>query len=107
MSGKQKRPDAYQTRRFSKALDSLGEDDQVIIEDAIEEIIADPLIGDQKKGALKYLRVHKVKVRETQYLIGYNWDAGKLALNLLQLGPHENYYRDAEKRRKSDLRFIE
>ncbi len=45
-------------------------------------------------------------MRETEYLIGYNWDEGRLTIHLLQLGPHENYYKDAERRRKADLDFI-
>ncbi|MBD2858072.1 type II toxin-antitoxin system RelE/ParE family toxin [Spongiibacter sp. KMU-158] len=107
MSGEQpSASEVYETSRFTKALNKLDKKTQADIEDAIEEIIANPLIGEQKKGALKYLRVHKTKSGPTEYLLGYNWDEGRLTIHLLQVGPHENYYRDAESRRKSDLKFI-
>lgn len=96
----------FETRRFTKALGKFAEDDLALVEDAIDRIIDDPLIGEQKKGDLQYLRVFKLDIRETQYLIGYNWDSGHLILHLLQLGTHENYYRDAKNRRKADLKLL-
>jgi mRNA-degrading endonuclease RelE of RelBE toxin-antitoxin system len=96
----------YKTKRFTNALERLAEGDQALIEDAIDSVIANPLIGDQKKGDLKHLRVFKTDIRETEYLIGYNWDSGRLTLHLLQLGTHENYYRDASRCRKTDLKLM-
>jgi hypothetical protein len=39
-------------------------------------------------------------------LLGYSWKAAKLELHLLNLGPHENFYQTAKKRRDADLKII-
>jgi len=92
---------------FRKQLKKLSDLMQDKVDDEIEVIIDDPEIGEQKKGSLSHLRVHKFKVNSQEYLLGYNWQEQRLELFLLQLGSHENYYRDANKRAKQDLRFID
>jgi mRNA-degrading endonuclease RelE of RelBE toxin-antitoxin system len=98
--------EVYESPIFKKALDKLPDDDVAIIEDEVDVIIADPEIGRQKKGDLSYLRVHKFSLNGHQVLLGYNWQKEKLTLHLLNIGPHENFYDNAKKRRKADLKFI-
>ncbi|WP_417579914.1 type II toxin-antitoxin system RelE/ParE family toxin [Nitrincola sp.] len=96
----------YESPVFKKTLSKLPEDDVAIIEDAVDAIIENPEIGQLKKGDLSYLRVHKFSLNGQQVLLGYNWQKEQLTLYLLNIGPHENFYTNAKKRRKSDLKFI-
>ncbi|QCR38777.1 type II toxin-antitoxin system RelE/ParE family toxin [Nissabacter sp. SGAir0207] len=108
MSGEQSvnKVDVYETRRFEKALSKLSGKQLRIVEDEIERVIADPLIGEQKKGDLKFLRVHKFSLEKELYLLGYSWLEGKLELYLLSIGTHENFYDDHKKHRKQDLKLV-
>lgn len=96
----------YEANRFSKALSKLSNKYQKIVEDEIDQIIADPDLGEQKKGDLNHLWVHKFKIGKQEWLLGYNWAEEKLTINLLQIGSHENYYKEAKNKRKSDLKII-
>jgi len=97
----------YETARFGKALEKLPETFQAQVEDEIEKVIAEPEIGERKKGDLSYLRVHKFQLNNQQALLGYNWQNARLELYLLSLGAHENFYEMLKRQRKSDLRLIE
>ncbi|NHB87113.1 type II toxin-antitoxin system RelE/ParE family toxin [Photorhabdus tasmaniensis] len=108
MSEGQKDPkiDVYETRRFSKALSKLSENLLTIVEDEIDRIIDNPEIGEQKKGDLSFLRVHKFQLNNQLTLLGYCWIEGKIELYLLNFGPHENFYQEQKRHRKADLKFI-
>ncbi|KDE39386.1 hypothetical protein ADINL_2515 [Nitrincola lacisaponensis] len=75
--------EVYESPVFKKALDMLCDEDVAIIEDEIDIIIANPEIGQQKRGDLSYLRVHKFSLNGQQVLLGYNWQEEKLTLHLL------------------------
>lgn len=98
--------DVYQSRRFEKSLSKLPEAQLKIVEDEIDRVINDPLMGEMKKGDLNFLRVHKFQVNNQQILLGYSWVEDKLELYLLSIGPHENFYTDQKKHRKADLKLI-
>ena len=102
----EKEVDVYQSRRFEKTLDKLPEALQEIVEDEIDAIIANPEIGEQKKGDLSFLRVHKFQLNNRLTLLGYSWGEDKLELYLLNVGPHENFYQDQKAHRKADLKLI-
>ena len=51
-----------------------------------------PAIGEEKKGDLRGVFVYKFKIKTTQYLLAYR--KVEKDLELIMLGPHENYYRD-------------
>ncbi|SPZ53616.1 Uncharacterised protein [Serratia quinivorans] len=102
----EKEVDVYQSRRFEKALDKLPEALQAIVEDEIDAIIANPEIGEPKKGDLAFLRVHKFQLNNRLTLLGYHWVEEKLELYLLSVGPHENFYQDQKSHRKVDLKLI-
>lgn len=98
--------DVYQSRRFEKTLDKLPEALQEIVENEIDTIIANPEIGERKKGDLVFLRVHKFQLNNRLTLLGYSWVEDKLELYLLSVGPHENFYHDQKSHRKVDLKLI-
>ena len=106
MSDEQKEIEVYQSRRFEKTLDKLSDEQLAIVEDEIDRIIADPEIGEAKKGDLSHIRVHKFKSGPQLYLLGYSWIEDRLELYLLNFGSHENFYTDMKKRRKADLKLI-
>lgn len=96
----------YQTSRFKKAIRLLDDTAAVCVEDEIDKIIANPGIGEQKKGDLSYLWVHKFSMNNQQVLLGYSWVEDKFELYLLSIGPHENFYEKHKEARKADLRLI-
>jgi hypothetical protein len=101
------RVDVYESRVFKKALDRLDNDEIYLVENEIDLIIADPEIGTQKAGDLNYLWVHKFPLNNRQVLLGYSWKEEQLEVYLLNIGPHENFYKEAKNRRKADLKLID
>ena len=66
--------------------------EKLILDDQIRTILHDPSIGQEKSGDLKGVFVHKFKVGTIQYLLSYRTTED--CLELIMIGPHENYYRD-------------
>ena len=64
---------------------------------AIRVLTENPTLGEQKKGDLSFLRVHKFKMNKQLTLLGYSIDDGALVLELIALGSHENFYRDTKR----------
>jgi hypothetical protein len=64
---------------------------------AIKALMAKPSLGEQKKGDLAFLRVHKFKMNKQLTLLGYSFNDGTLTLELMALGTHENFYRDVKR----------
>ena len=56
-----------------------------------------PTLGEQKKGALSFLRVHKFKMSKQLTLLEYSFNDGTLTLELMALGSHEIFYRDIKR----------
>lgn len=59
--------------------------------------MADPLVGEPKVGALRGVRVVKFKVGSQQLLLAYQFDTRRNAIEILDVGPHENFYRELQK----------
>ena len=53
--------------------------------------------GEPKVGALKGVRVVKVKVGSQQLLLAYQFDPKRNVIEVLDAGPPENFYRDLQK----------
>ncbi|HEA54116.1 hypothetical protein LCGC14_1431470 [marine sediment metagenome] len=83
-----------QTPTFKKAVKKLKANQKKDLDSAIKELMADPDLGEQKKGDLSFLRVHKFKMNKQLTLLGYGFNHGALVLELIALGSHENFYRD-------------
>jgi mRNA-degrading endonuclease RelE of RelBE toxin-antitoxin system len=84
-----------QSRIFAKKVRKLNQKEKSILDDQIKSIIENPNIGNEKRGDLQGIFVHKFKVKATQYLLAYRIVDENL--ELIMLGPHENYYRDLKK----------
>ncbi|MFB0975914.1 MAG: type II toxin-antitoxin system RelE/ParE family toxin [Tolumonas sp.] len=86
-----------QTPTFKKAVKKLHKNQKEDLDDAIKQLMADPLLGEQKKGDLAFLRVYKFNMVKQLTLLGYSYEDGTVTLELMALGSHENFYRDLKK----------
>ena len=86
-----------QTPSFKKAVKKLHKNQKADLDEAIKEVMIDPLLGEQKKGDLAFLRVHKFSMVNQLTLLGYSYEDGTVTLELMALGSHENFYRDIKK----------
>jgi mRNA interferase RelE/StbE len=82
----------YQSRSFEKKVKKMSKPEKDSLDREIRSIADDSSVGEEKKGDLRGIFVHKFKLKTTQYLLAYR----KIGedLELLMIGPHENYYRD-------------
>lgn len=70
----------------------MRKQEKEILDQEVQKIAQNPSIGEEKKGDLTGVFVHKFKTETTQSLLAYR----KIGqdLELVMIGPHENYYRD-------------
>ena len=82
----------YQSSSFAKKVKKLEKKEKEVLDKEIRSIIQNPSIGVEKKGDLRGIFVHKFKIKQNLYLLSYRvFDEN---LELIMIGPHENYYRD-------------
>ena len=82
----------FQSRSFEKKVKKMSKSEKATLDREIKKIAEDPGIGEEKKGDLRGVFVHKFKLKATQYLLAYRKIGSDL--ELVMIGPHENYYRD-------------
>lgn len=87
-----------QTPTFAKQVKKLHKNQQADLNEAIHCILADPTIGDLKKGDLAGVRVYKFDMVHQLMLLAFEVDALDECIILLALGSHENFYRDLKKK---------
>lgn len=85
-----------QSTRFGKSKRRLTPKGQLALDAAVRKIVGDPTIGEMKTGALKGVRVMQFKLGPLQLLLAYEFNARRNQVELLDVGPHENFYRDLE-----------
>lgn len=81
-----------QSASFKKRVRRFHQQDKRTLDKQIRKIPKDPTMGQEKRGDLKGIFVHEFKIHATQYLLSYRFVGGDL--ELIMIGPHENYYRD-------------
>ena len=89
----------YQSGIFMRKVKKFSKKEKVILDQEVKKITKKPSIGVEKKGDLKGIFVHKFKLKTAQYLLAYRTFGEDLELVLV--GPHENYYRDLKTYLKS------
>jgi mRNA interferase RelE/StbE len=82
----------YQSRSFEKKVKKMSKSEKDALDREIRRIAENPRIGEEKKGDLRGVFVHKFKLKTAQYLLAYRKVGADL--ELVMIGPHENYYRD-------------
>ena len=88
-----------QSRSFAKKTKRFTKKQKTILDKQVKRILDNPDIGQEKKGDLRGVYVHKLKIESIQYLLSYRFE--KDNLELVMLGPHENYYRNLKTYLKS------
>jgi len=81
-----------QSRSFERKVKKFSKQEKKRLDDQIRKIIDDPSIGSEKKGDLRGVYVHKFKLQTVQHILSYRFVGENL--ELIMIGPHENYYRD-------------
>lgn len=82
----------YQSRSFEKKVKKMSKSEKDALDLEIRRIAEKSEIGEEKKGDLRGVSVHKFKLKTTPYLLAYRQVGSDL--ELVMIGPHENYYRD-------------
>jgi len=88
-----------QSRQFERKVKKFTKQEKKSLDKQILKIADNPAIGSEKKGDLRGVYVHKFKIKHTQYLLSYRF--AEENLELIMIGPHENYYRDLKSYLKS------
>jgi mRNA-degrading endonuclease RelE of RelBE toxin-antitoxin system len=83
-----------QTPTFERIVKKLKSNQKADLKQAIQVIITQPLIGEEKAGDLKGVRVYKFKMVKQLTLIAYLYEQDIITLTFLSLCSHENFYRD-------------
>ena len=77
---------------FKRAYKKLHANIRSQVDEAIRGIVTNPQIGEEKRGDLASVFVHKFKANRQEMLLAYEWSTQ--TRTLLALGVHENYYRN-------------
>jgi mRNA-degrading endonuclease RelE of RelBE toxin-antitoxin system len=88
------------TPTFARAIKKLHVKDKLIVDRAVKAIASDPFIGEEKKGDLAGILVHKFKINKQEVLLAYQLHPDKispLSVLLLSLGSHENFYTELKR----------
>ncbi len=84
-----------QLPEFKRAYKKLHNNQKVSVDYAVKTIVADPQVGQKKKGDLASVYVYKFDCINQQFLLAYEFEPHSLFL--LALGVHENFYRDLKR----------
>ena len=82
---------------FIKTVKKLHANAKQDLDEALKELMKNPLAGELKKGDLSGIRVYKFNMVHQLTLLAYVYDESNENLTLLALGPHENFYRDLKR----------
>lgn len=93
-----KKISVFQTNLFNKKIKKLSKKQKLDLDEAIKKIVADPTIGQEKKGDLIGVFVYKFKSSTQLLLLAYEWD--EESRTLLMIGVHENFYREVKNYKK-------
>ena len=83
------------TPSFARVVKKLHSRDKAVLDAAVQAVASDPALGEEKRGDLSGVFVHKFKLNKQETLLAYRLQPNKLApeaLVLLAVGPHENFY---------------
>lgn len=84
-----------QTGAFRRAYKKLHNNQKVAVDDAVAAIVADPTLGEAKKGDLAGVYVYQFDCVGRLFLLAYEYDPETRLL--LLMGTHENFYRELKR----------
>jgi len=82
----------YLSSSFGKKIKKFSKKEKVELDKEIRRIIKNPSIGAEEKGDLRGIFVHKFKISTALFLVSYRIVGEDI--ELITIGPHENYYRN-------------
>jgi plasmid stabilization system protein ParE len=82
----------FQSSSFGKKVKKFNKKEKQELDTAVREIAQNPAIGTEKKGDLRGIFIHEFNISTTEFLLSYR-TVGE-DIELITIGPHENYYRD-------------
>ena len=77
---------------FGRKVKKLQKSKKKRLDEEVKRIQENPSLGQEKKGDLQGVKVHKFNIGKQQILLAYQ--ATDREILLLTFGSHENYYRD-------------
>ena len=83
--------------KFERQYKKFYPKEQSVIKEEFRKITVNPLLGEQKKGALSYIRVHKFKIHHQLYLLAYEYNSKEATVYLYAIATHENFYATLQK----------
>ena len=86
-----------QSSSFKKKVKKLKQNQKHDLDKAVKTIIDTPDIGDNKAGDLAGIKVYKFKMVNQLTLLAYTYEDETITLTLLELGTHENFYKDLKR----------
>ena len=97
---------------FSRFVKKAHKPLQLAIEDAVEDVCANPEIGEAKTGDLAGLWVCKFRFNRQEYLMAYRSPSAQvrragvdiewMLIDFYQISAHENFYDDLKRYLKSE-----
>lgn len=84
-----------QANAFLRAYKKLHNNQKEAVDQAVADILRDPVIGEAKKGDLSGVYVHKFDCVNQLFLLAYEYDPTTRIL--LLVGTHENFYRNLKR----------
>jgi len=88
-----------QSRSFERKVKKFTNTQKKKLDQEVRIIIENPYVGSEKRGDLRGVYVHKFIIKTDQFLLAYRFIGENL--ELIMIGPHENYYRDLKTYLKS------
>ena len=83
------------TKAYLRVYKKLHNNQKDIVDQAVVDIVANPTIGEGKKGDLSGVFVYKFYCVNQLFLLAYEYDP--ITRVLLLVGTHENFYRDLKR----------
>jgi mRNA-degrading endonuclease RelE of RelBE toxin-antitoxin system len=83
------------TPSFQRVTKKMHAKDKLGLDQAVKEVASNPQIGEEKRGDLSGVFVHKFKLNNQETLLAYELSPDKQTPDtvvLLGVGPHENFY---------------
>ncbi|MBF0159194.1 MAG: type II toxin-antitoxin system RelE/ParE family toxin [Magnetococcales bacterium] len=87
--------EVVQTGNFRRAYKRLQVNQKSAVDKAVMAIVADPLLGEAKKGDLAGVYVYKFYCLDVLLLLAYQYNPATRLL--LLVGTHENFYRELKR----------
>ena len=91
-------PTDNQTPRFLRLYKRLTKRELALVHEKMDLVLANPQLGQEKRGDLSGLYVYKFKIGKTQWLLGYSVNETKRVITWEVIGQHENFYRDLKRK---------